>query len=72
MVNPPYISDDKICFLDSATREFDPILSLKKEKLKKIKRDIFIESFIDIIKDKDRKTLLEINQLLINKLNEFK
>ena len=56
----------------NAFDDIDPILSLKKEKLNKIKRDIFIESFIDIIKDKDRKTLLEINQLLINKLNEFK
>ena len=52
--------------------DIDPILSLKKDKLNKIKKDIFIETFIDIIKDKDRKTLLEINQLLINKLKEFK
>ena len=51
----------------------DPFIEKKKmnkEKLNQIKKDIFIESFIDIIKDKNKEELLKINQILINKLQE--
>tara|TARA_B100001094_G_scaffold90969_1_gene86994 strand:- start:1569 stop:1772 length:204 start_codon:yes stop_codon:yes gene_type:complete len=44
----------------------------RKERVNQIKKEVFIDTFLDIIKDKDRKTLLEINQLLLNKLQEFK
>ena len=47
----------------------------QKEKDKQSKNDSkneFIQKFIQIIQDKDKQTLLEINQLLINKLNELK
>ena len=47
----------------------------QKEKDKQSKNDSkneFIQKFIQIIQDKDRQTLLEINQLLINKLEELK
>tara|TARA_B100000575_G_C22523030_1_gene338491 strand:- start:72 stop:266 length:195 start_codon:yes stop_codon:yes gene_type:complete len=55
----------------------DPFLKEKerkerKERVEQIKKEVFIETFLDIIKDKDRKTLLEINQMLINKLEELK
>jgi release factor glutamine methyltransferase len=30
--NPPYISDSKICFLESSTRDYDPFLSLSGGK----------------------------------------
>ena len=39
---------------------------------KKDSKNEFIQKFIQIIQDKDKQTLLEINQLLINKLNELK
>ena len=47
----------------------------QKEKDKQSKNDSkneFIQKFIQIIQDKDKQTLLEINQLLINKLEELK
>ena len=54
---------------------FDSIDPIKKKKLNKyneIKRDVIIEQFIEIIKDKDRKALLEINEILIKRLKELR
>ena len=60
---------------------FEIIDPFHKEKLKKRSQDtkdnqssndLFIEKFMELIKDKDKGTLLEINQLLTNKLKEFK
>tara|TARA_Y100001970_G_scaffold263076_1_gene348086 strand:+ start:1429 stop:1605 length:177 start_codon:yes stop_codon:yes gene_type:complete len=49
----------------------DPFSQKEKEKEKQSKNK-FIQKFIQIIQDKDKQTLLEINQLLINKLEELK
>ena len=54
---------------------FDSIDPIKKNKLSKYderKRDVIVDQFIEIIKDKDKKALLEINELLILRLKEFK
>ena len=52
----------------------DPIKELKnkRSKYEEIKRDVIVEQFIEIIKDKDKKTLLEINELLIKRLKELR
>ena len=47
----------------------DPFSQKEKEKQSK---NEFIQKFIQIIQNKDKQTLLEINQLLINKLEELK
>ena len=49
----------------------DPFSQKEKEKEKQSKNE-FIQKFIQIIQNKDKQTLLEINQLLINKLEELK
>ncbi len=52
----------------------DPFLQKKKEseqKIKNIKKDIIVENFIEAIKDKDKESLLKINQLLLNRLQEL-
>ena len=54
---------------------FDSIDPIKQNKLRKyneIKRDVIVEQFMEIIKDKDRKALLEINEILIKRLKELK
>ena len=54
---------------------FDSIDTIKQNKLNKyneIKRDVIVEQFMEIIKDKDRKALLEINEILIKRLKELK
>ena len=50
----------------------DPIKQKKINKYNEIKRDVIVEQFIEIIKDKDRKALLEINEILIKRLKELK
>tara|TARA_B100001093_G_C26855881_1_gene1027378 strand:+ start:419 stop:580 length:162 start_codon:yes stop_codon:yes gene_type:complete len=45
----------------------DPIQIMKKKK-----KDNFIDQFIQMIKNKDKKSLLEINELIIKRLNELK
>ena len=47
----------------------DPIQIMKKKKKKK---DNFVDQFIQMIKNKDKKSLLEINELIIKRLNEMK
>tara|TARA_B100000902_G_C26686165_1_gene610190 strand:+ start:364 stop:564 length:201 start_codon:yes stop_codon:yes gene_type:complete len=52
----------------------DPFLQKKNEgeqKLNNIKKDIIVDQFIEAIKDKDRESLLKINQLLLNRLQEL-
>ena len=49
----------------------DPIKKNKPSKYNEIKRDVIVDQFIEIIKDKDKKALLEINELLILRLKEF-
>ena len=54
---------------------FDSIDPIKRKKLSKydeIKGDVIVDQFIEIIKDKDRKALLEMNELLIKRLKELK
>ena len=54
---------------------FDSIDPIKQEKLKKyneIQRDFIVEQFMEIIKNKDRKALLEINEILIKRLKELR
>tara|TARA_B100000214_G_C23922308_1_gene606693 strand:- start:257 stop:469 length:213 start_codon:yes stop_codon:yes gene_type:complete len=46
--------------------------SKKKNESKNESKNEFIQKFIQIIQDKDKETLLEINQLLIKKLEELK
>ena len=50
----------------------DPIKQKKINKYNEIKKDVIIEQFMEIIKDKDRKALLEINEILIKRLKELK
>ena len=50
----------------------DPIKQKKINKYNEIKRDVIVEQFMEIIKDKDRKALLEINEILIKRLKELK
>ena len=50
----------------------DPIKQKKLSKYNEIKRDVIVEQFIEIIKDKDRKALLEINEILIKRLKELR
>ena len=45
----------------------DPIKGEKLSKYNKIKRDVIVDQFIEIIKDKDKKALLEINEILIKR-----
>ena len=50
----------------------DPIKQKKINKYNEIKRDVIVEQFMEIIKDKDRKALLEINEILIKRLKELR
>ena len=50
----------------------DPIKQKKLNKYNEIKRDVIVEQFMEIIKDKDRKALLEINEILIKRLKELR
>jgi len=49
----------------------DPIKQKKLNKYNEIKRDVIVDQFIEIIKDKDRKALLKINEILIKRLKEI-
>ena len=50
----------------------DPIKQKKLNQYNEIKRDFIVEQFMEIIKDKDRKALLEINEILIKRLKELR
>ena len=53
--------------------DIDPLRNKneKMNQLNMIKKEIFVDTFIELIKDKDKKTLLKINELLIKRLNEL-
>ena len=52
--------------------DIDPLRNKNKNEkmnqLNMIKKEIFVDTFIELIKDKDIKTLLKINELLIENL----
>jgi len=55
--------------------DIDPLRNKNKNEkmnqLNMIKKEIFVDTFIELIKDKDKKTLLKINELLIERLKEL-
>ena len=50
---------------------FNQTEKIEPNKQENIKTDNLIDKFTELIKDKDKETLLEINQILIDKLKKL-